>query len=256
MKTNLISGEIIKTKKGVDSQLVYIKDAGFKGNYTRMILVRCTVCNQEIIKALALIRAGVTYNCGQNACRDVRRSCKTKIYKPGDMVTSHYRYVEDDLNQSTLGNRRYIKIICICGRAPVKSIRMGHTTKRACKQCGSDKQAEIIFGKFPDAANNGIYRRYIKSAKARKISFDLDYDFFVQMISRKCFYCKRFPFKVSKESKRGIKYNGIDRLDRKLGYVMDNVKPCCEICNPMKNTLSYNEFIDQVRKIAWHLNLL
>lgn len=44
-------------------------------------------------------------------------------------------------------------------------------------------------------------------------------------------------------------YNGIDRVDSSLGYVPDNVRPCCKKCNYMKNQMELKEFHEQVRKI-------
>jgi len=37
-------------------------------------------------------------------------------------------------------------------------------------------------------------------------------------------------------------YTGIDRVDNKKGYVVDNVVSCCTICNRVKNNMSYIDF--------------
>ena len=34
-------------------------------------------------------------------------------------------------------------------------------------------------------------------------------------------------------------YNGIDRIDNKLGYIKGNMTPCCKICNHAKHDLTF-----------------
>ena len=62
---------------------------------------------------------------------------------------------------------------------------------------------------------------------------------FVSFWNKNCFYC-------------GDKINGIglDRVDNSIGYEIKNVVPCCEICNTMKMTETYNSFINQCMKIV------
>ena len=56
--------------------------------------------------------------------------------------------------------------------------------------------------------------------------------------TRKCHYCG------------SEKSNGIDRIDSSLGYLPDNVLPCCKICNYMKNNHSYKFFVEHIKKIV------
>lgn len=44
--------------------------------------------------------------------------------------------------------------------------------------------------------------------------------------------------------------NGIDRKDSGRGYYQENCLPCCKICNVMKSTMSYNDFIEHCIKIS------
>lgn len=43
--------------------------------------------------------------------------------------------------------------------------------------------------------------------------------------------------------------NGIDRIDNNKGYTIDNVVPCCKMCNQAKNDYTLQEFQDWVEKI-------
>lgn len=49
-------------------------------------------------------------------------------------------------------------------------------------------------------------------------------------------------------------YNGIDRVDSSLGYTVDNVVPCCKLCNQAKNNLSKQEFVDWVKRVYDHIH--
>lgn len=46
--------------------------------------------------------------------------------------------------------------------------------------------------------------------------------------------------------------NGIDRVDSKIGYYIDNCVTCCTMCNYMKQAHSKESFLEQVKKIYNH----
>ena len=57
------------------------------------------------------------------------------------------------------------------------------------------------------------------------------------------------------EQGNGWMHGGIDRKDSSIGYVSDNVVPCCEHCNMMKASLSINEFLSHIDRIMAHRTL-
>jgi hypothetical protein len=63
---------------------------------------------------------------------------------------------------------------------------------------------------------------------------------FNNIVKEPCHYCD-----VIQE--RG--FNGIDRLDSTIGYVMDNCASCCKICNYMKCSLSVDVFLKRIEHI-------
>ena len=71
-----------------------------------------------------------------------------------------------------------------------------------------------------------------------------------------CHYCGVEPEKISQSSNKNKPYNGdyiyngIDRIDNNKGYTMDNVVPCCEICNNAKKNLSKVKFISWLDRIC------
>ena len=44
-------------------------------------------------------------------------------------------------------------------------------------------------------------------------------------------------------------YNGIDRKDNNIGYIIENCVSCCGICNRMKMDMSYDDFLNHIRLI-------
>jgi len=76
------------------------------------------------------------------------------------------------------------------------------------------------------------------SAKTRKIDYLIEDSFALEILTNKCYYCL------------GEDSIGIDRLDSKEGYTVDNVAPCCTLCNYMKNIFSKDMFIEQCKKIS------
>jgi hypothetical protein len=84
-----------------------------------------------------------------------------------------------------------------------------------------------------------IFSIYKDAAYVRKLSFDLTLDLFVDWHGKTdCFYCSLH-----------ISTIGIDRIDSDKGYTIDNIVPCCKVCNKMKMDLSVAEFKKQIKLI-------
>ncbi len=77
------------------------------------------------------------------------------------------------------------------------------------------------------------------NAEVRGIKFDLSFQEFMQLWQEPCEYC-------------GDKIGtiGIDRVDSRGGYNVDNIVPCCGTCNLMKNTYGQSFFISHCEKIV------
>ena len=80
----------------------------------------------------------------------------------------------------------------------------------------------------------GAYKMY--KANAGKRGFSLTFDQFMTFWQKPCWY-----------SGHKIETIGLDRIDNSKGYEMDNVVPCCFLCNRAKNRMSYAEFIEWAR---------
>lgn len=96
-----------------------------------------------------------------------------------------------------------------------------------------------------NANKNKIFYMYRNEAKRRGFSFLISKEEFEKFIDKNCYYCDRAPennCSVFKNHKPFI-YNGIDRKDNSIGYVIDNIVTCCKWCNTRKKKKSYNNFI-------------
>jgi hypothetical protein len=80
---------------------------------------------------------------------------------------------------------------------------------------------------------------YKNSAKSRGIPFELTFEQFMTFWQKPCYYCGN-----------SIPTIGLDRVDNTKGYTMDNVVPCCKVCNRLKTSFPQDVFIEQCQKIA------
>lgn len=72
-------------------------------------------------------------------------------------------------------------------------------------------------------------------AKKRDLEWAIDYEDYVALIVQVCFYCQGALDECGA---------GLDRKDNDLGYMVDNVVPCCSLCNYMKSDmLSYEQMV-------------
>lgn len=79
---------------------------------------------------------------------------------------------------------------------------------------------------------------YIKHAEKLGVEYNLSRDEFENLTNQKCSYCSDSP------------RNGIDRADPLKGYTMDNCVSCCKVCNYMKRTMTVEQFLTHIKKIA------
>lgn len=137
-----------------------------------------------------------------------------------------------------------------------------------CQTCNSMKQRltqlefyswvhKIQFNKFePIILTNKDYSSiYIKNRniatvkKSYSLYKEISIDNFIELSQQNCFYCQRPPSNKCKRSKKIFIYNGLDRIDSNKTHSLDNVVPCCKICNFAKNNLTLQDFYNHILKI-------
>lgn len=138
------------------------------------------------------------------------------------------------------------KCKCDCGKETIvdaKSLRRGNT-----KSCGCIHKFEK--GK---ASENYWFKTYKISADKRNLKWTLSRKDFLEIITKNCHYCGQSPkLREHKTLNGGIVMNGIDRLNPILGYVTENIVPCCKKCNQMKWDLTLEEFKSHIKKLYNH----
>lgn len=81
---------------------------------------------------------------------------------------------------------------------------------------------------------------YKQNAKLSGKVFNLPFALCEDLMTGKCFYCLADP----------LPFNGIDRVDNNLGYIVDNVVGCCSRCNLAKKDMDRSEFEQWATRVA------
>lgn len=213
-----------------------------KGKHLVKWLCHCE-CGNNLITNGANLKRGFTRSCG----------CLPKSFS--DLVGQRFgrlAVLEFDHKEK---HGYWWKCVCDCGN--FKVIRGMNLKTGATQSCGCyhKQRCSESASKGGDIASfNSLYLRYKLGAKNRELIFSLDKTFFREITGKPCYYCGCVPAQELKtvSLNRNYIYNGVDRLDNKLGYVEDNIVPCCGICNHAKKTMSRQEFLDWVERVHNH----
>lgn len=139
---------------------------------------------------------------------------------------------------------------CDCGKEAVvdaKSLRRGNT-----KSCGCIHKLEK--GK---ASENYWYRAYLEAAKKRNLKWEITKEQFLKIIKQNCSYCGQSPeLREVGNLNGGVIMNGLDRIDSKRDYSIDNITACCKKCNQFKWDFSIEEFKEHIKKVASFLKIV
>jgi len=142
------------------------------------------------------------------------------------------------------------KLKCHCGNEFL--LRFNRFVASKYKSCGCLRPIKSFYGEVlpnKQALINLIFKDYKSNAKRRGHDFLITKDELYDFIMQECFYCGEKHSNFRSNNHDTIRYNGIDRIDSNIGYVKNNLIPCCKKCNIAKNTLSYFEFISHIEKI-------
>ena len=104
---------------------------------------------------------------------------------------------------------------------------------------------------YGTSAFNALYSCYNKNAINRGLLFPITKEEFREITQKNCHYCGLPPSNYFKYNFMygGYTYNGIDRVDNSVGYVNDNIVPCCKWCNQMKLAYTKEEFLSHISRI-------
>jgi len=184
------------------------------------------------------------------------KSCGCLRYEKGHdligMKFGRWTVIKKDKNKK--GSRSWF-CKCDCGNHKVitsYSLVNGHSKSCGCLQ--KEKISQRFKKEFKMASFNRLYTRYKREAKARNLKFDLTKLQFNDITKKNCYYCGTNPqYIIKNEYQNGdYIYNGIDRIDNAKGYTVDNIAPCCGICNIAKRSMSKEEFLLWIERVYKH----
>ena len=142
--------------------------------------------------------------------------------------------------------------VCECGCGNFTIVSGGNLRAGSVISCGCMRYK--VNHRLPKgvAAMNVLYAHYGVSAKRRNLVFEIDKEAFRKLTKSDCCYCGAKP---SQELHRtdcngNYVYNGLDRVDNNIGYVIDNIVPCCGQCNVAKSNLSKRDFLDWTERVS------
>lgn len=205
-------------------------------------------CGKIIIARLTAVKTGNTKSCGcllkENIFKKRSTDITGKTY--GRLVAVEYAH--------KVHKSLFWKFKCICGNE--KIINKGAVIRGDIKSCGC-LQKELLKINRPKAfidrtlsAKKRLYKLYVNSATQRSLAFELTFEKFIELTQLKCFYCELKPSQVCKSSQTSsYVYNGLDRKNNQIGYLLTNIVPCCKFCNQAKSKLSIEEFFDNIERV-------
>lgn len=157
------------------------------------------------------------------------------------------------IDRAGITKSRKSKWLCLCDCGITKVIISDNLIAETTKSCGCLQKEYYSSVLLPDneAAFNTILWKYINGAKKRGYQFSLSKEQFKSLITTNCYYCGSdlSNLQSRKNSRSVFKYNGIDRVDNNIGYIISNVVSCCKQCNTMKMRYSVEDFFDKIKKI-------
>lgn len=161
----------------------------------------------------------------------------------------------------------YFNTICECGNT--KIVSSSNLQGGQVKSCGclrkdhhkkmTGKRLKSKYDGFPGLYGFVLlYGSYKAAAKIKGRSFELTEEEFRKLSKSICYYCDappsctRFSTTGSTEfiKNSAYKYNGIDRKDNTKNYTLDNVVPCCKICNLAKRNMTENEWSFWLKRLS------
>ncbi len=163
------------------------------------------------------------------------------------------------------GNRGVYPLFeCSCSCGNIKNVFSCNLVRKNTKSCGCLKKEAMQKGQrkikdlnsakrlIPFHPENYLLSYYRINAERRNLHFQIGSETFSKFIHLPCSYCGREKASVVRRHGVEFKYNGLDRVDNKVGYFEGNLRTCCKFCNRMKGIFSKDFFLENVKSIWSH----
>lgn len=181
-------------------------------------------CGQFVNVAGNLLRSGSAVSCGCHKRDKYEEKFLGRIFGRLTPIKIHHR------DKGSV----YWECSCSCGAFVAvtgSSLRKGNT-----KSCGCIRSE--------NSTKNIVWHAYVHRAARLRLGFSLSKEDAFRIMIMPCSYCGAEPSnrRALTDRRFDFVYNGLDRVDNRKGYQLDNVVPCCKWCNMAKRERSGNEF--------------
>lgn len=141
---------------------------------------------------------------------------------------------------------------CLCGNERVIE-KKALTQLRSCgRRCPYKQKATPRLPEEESSANR-LEASYRCRANSRKQEYALCREDFRALISGSCHYCGSPPSRRNVGGGCYGEFNGVDRIDSSIGYIIENSVTCCKICNTAKMDMPAKEFEAWIIAASKHL---
>jgi len=214
------------------------------------------ITGQKFGKLLVISRINGFWNCICDCGNKISVASGSSLRKGHTRSCGCLKIVAEDLTGRRFGkllviSRAKIKgkgvrwdCVCDCGNKTIA--HSGGLKNGGRKSCG----CLIKYSDETLSSKHALYYKYQYSAKKRDISFELSFEQVMFFMQQNCYYCGKNPnqYKDHPDARKGLFYNGIDRINSKNAYEFSNVVSCCKECNYLKWDRNKNEFIEWLKK--------
>lgn len=207
-------------------------------------LCRCDCGNEKVITGVHLRKNQVSCGCMMGKILETNRG-KTFLDETGNKYgkLTVIRLFKSSKKDGVLWLCR-----CDCGNEKIVSgSNLRNQYGKGVRSCG-------CMYKLPtgEAAFNQLFTSFKGGARKRNLSFELTKEQVRDITQKDCVYCGKPPQQEMKAGNGSYFYNGIDRINSKIGYTLENSVPCCGRCNRAKHIMMMDEFRDFIVTVYRH----
>jgi hypothetical protein len=246
--------ECIKHKKEKIKDLplcvAIIQQGSNKGEKCTKIATEGNYCGKHYERNV-LINEAINKN--KRICDDGKRACKNET-EEGKLRCEECLKKERLYDAKEYQKKQLDPDACLdCGKKMEEKTE-GFRSKivKRCKECYEKlkkmeekrERVERDYDKERKANIAKHYDEYVRSSIKRNLQMTIDVDDFDKLVNSHCYYCNTYD-----ESK----VIGLDRVDSSKHYTLENVVPCCAVCNMMKGNLTKEDFLNRISQIYSNL---
>jgi hypothetical protein len=211
----------------------------------------CDCNGKEVISDGKSLRSGKKLSCG---CLQKEQLIERNKQGFVDLLNKTFGrlYVVEHLGINKFGQHTWL-CECNCENKTEIILDSSKLTSGNTQSCGCYKKDKM---RKSDSSFNKLYSTYKHNAKSRGLHFGLNKMVFEKLVQGNCHYCGVKPSKPLKNFYGVVDYfyNGIDRVDNKIGYVPENCVSCCETCNRAKRIMGQQEFYSWIDSVYHHIH--